>query len=238
MTRRWLMDEWRDTFVAELCLRGVPGHQIGEALAEVDAHCTDAGQAPGHAFGDPAGYALARARGAGLDNRKRVSPPLAALQAGAVTASVGGLLSGVDAVAHHAPGTVTAGQLIPVVLAPLLTAVTVAVMQRPGRRSRRALLAAAFPACLTAVAVPQFLWPQVILHAPGPALLVTGLLLLTIVLWPMAAVRRLADPVIDPRTGSAAFRIPPWATTLTRFALPAVLLAAVLLVLLMPTPGR
>ena len=73
---------------------------------------------------------------------------------------------------------------------------------------------------------------------PGRRCSSPGLLLLTIVLWPMTAGRRLADPVIDPGTGSAALRTPPWVTALTRFALPAVLLAAVLLVLLIPTSGR
>lgn len=229
MTRRWLMDEWRDTFVAELRLRGVPGRQIGEALAEVDAHCADSGQAPGQAFGDPAGYAAARSREGRPGSRKRASPLAAALEVGAVLAGILGLLSGAGAVARHAPGAVTAGQLIPVAIAPLLTAAIVAALRRPGYRRRRALLAAAFPACVTVAAAPQLLWPRVIVQVPGPVLLAAGMLLLSVLVWPMTAGRRLADRVTDPRTGREPFAIPAWLPAVIRFALPAVLLAAVLL---------
>ncbi len=236
MTRHWLMDEWRDTFVTELRLQGVPGCQIGEALAEVDAHCADSGQAPGEVFGDPAGYAAARSRADGPGNRKRISVLPAAFKAGAVVAGILGLLSGADAVARHTPGEVTAGQLIPAALAPLLIAVIVTAIQQPGHGSRRALLAGAFPVCVTAAAIPQFLWPQPVLQVPGPALLATGLLLLSLTLGPAAARRLPADRVIDPRTGSEAFRIPAWVPAVIRYALPAVLLAAVLAILLIPVP--
>lgn len=137
MTRHWLMDEWRDTFVTELRLRGVPGHQTGEALAEVDAHCADSGQAPGEVFGDPVRYAAARSRAAGPGNRKRISVLPAAFKASAVVAGVLGLLSGTDAVAHRTPGAVTVGQVIPVALAPLLIAVIMTAIQQPGHGSRR-----------------------------------------------------------------------------------------------------
>jgi hypothetical protein len=236
MTRRWLMDEWRDAFVTGLRLRGVPGRQIGEALAEVDAHCADSGQAPGEVFGDPAGYAAARSRAGGPGSRKRISVRPAAFQAGAVVAGVLGLLSGADAVAHHTPGAVTVGQVIPAALAPLLTAVIVTALQQPGHGRRRALLAVAFPGCVTAAAIPQLLWPQPVLRVPGPALLATGLLLLGLALGPVTARRWQADRVIDPRTGSEPFRTPARVPAVIRYALPAVLLAAVLAVLLIPAP--
>lgn len=236
MTRHWLMDEWRDDFVTGLRLRGVPGRQIGEALAEVDAHCADSGQAPGEVFGDPAGYAAARSGAGGPGNRKRVGVLPAALKAGAVVAGVLGLLSGADAVAHHTPGAVTVGQVIPAALAPLLTAAIVTAMQQPGYGRRRALLAGAFPVCVTAAAAPQFLWPQPVLRVPGAALLAAGLLLLSLALGSAAARRLPADRVIDPRTGSEPFRIPAWVPAVIRYALPAVLLAAVLVVLLIPAP--
>ena len=236
MTRHWLMDEWRDAFATELRLRGVPGRQVGEALAEVDAHCADSGQAPGEVFGDPAGYAAARSRAAGPGSRERISVLSAAFKAGAVVAGILGLLPGVNAVAHHTPGTVTAGQVIPVVLAPILTTVIVTAIQQPGNGSRRALLAAAFPVCAAAAALPQLLWPQPVLQVPGPALLVTGLLLLSLALGPTTARRFQADRVIDPRTGSEAFHIPAWVPGAIRYALPAVLLAAVLAILLIPAP--
>jgi hypothetical protein len=238
MTRHWLMDQWRDAFVTEMRLRGMPGRQIGEALAEVDAHCADSGQDPGEAFGDPAGYAAARSRAGGPGNRKRISVLPAAFKAGAVVAGVLGLLSGADAVAHHAPGAVTVGQVIPAALAPLLMAAIVIAVQQPGHGSRRALLAVSFPVCATAAAIPQFLWPRPVVQVPGPALLATGLLLLSLALGPATARRLPADRVIDPRTGSEPYRIPAWIPAVIRCALPAVLLAAVLLILLAPArPG-
>jgi len=54
---RHLLDPWRDNFVIALKLRNISGRQIGDALAQVDAHCTDSGEVPGEAFGDPVAYA-------------------------------------------------------------------------------------------------------------------------------------------------------------------------------------
>lgn len=50
--QRWCRD-----FVLELRLRDVPGPVIGERLAEVEVHCTESGETPAEAFGDPTGYA-------------------------------------------------------------------------------------------------------------------------------------------------------------------------------------
>lgn len=49
--------KWCDDFVIELRLRDVPGPVIGEHLAEVEAHCAEAGEAPDAAFGDATAYA-------------------------------------------------------------------------------------------------------------------------------------------------------------------------------------
>ncbi|PYF99202.1 hypothetical protein SAMN05216184_10884 [Georgenia satyanarayanai] len=49
--------QWCDDFVVELRLLDVPGPVIGDRLAEVEAHCTDTGESPAQAFGDPVGYA-------------------------------------------------------------------------------------------------------------------------------------------------------------------------------------
>jgi hypothetical protein len=54
---------WCDTFATQTRLYGTPGPAIGEALAEIDAHCADSGQSPAEAFGDPVDYAAALARG-------------------------------------------------------------------------------------------------------------------------------------------------------------------------------
>ncbi len=49
--------DWAADFVLALRLRDVPGAAIGAALAEVDAHCADAGEGAREAFGDPTAYA-------------------------------------------------------------------------------------------------------------------------------------------------------------------------------------
>ncbi|MFQ1004211.1 hypothetical protein [Modestobacter sp. SSW1-42] len=49
--------EWCSAFVLELRLRDVPGPVIGERLGEVEGHCTDIGEPPSAAFGDPTDYA-------------------------------------------------------------------------------------------------------------------------------------------------------------------------------------
>lgn len=50
-------DAWCGDFVLELRLRDVPGPVIGDRLAEVETHCTETGEAPADAFGDPTVYA-------------------------------------------------------------------------------------------------------------------------------------------------------------------------------------
>ncbi|MCZ2807058.1 hypothetical protein O2W18_18275 [Modestobacter sp. VKM Ac-2983] len=49
--------EWCGAFVLELRLRDVPGPVIGERLGEVEGHCTETGESPSAAFGDPTEYA-------------------------------------------------------------------------------------------------------------------------------------------------------------------------------------
>lgn len=51
--------QWCDDFVVELRLLDVPGRIIGDRLAEVEQHCTDTGENPAEAFGDPIDYARA-----------------------------------------------------------------------------------------------------------------------------------------------------------------------------------
>ena len=48
---------WADAFVLELRLRDAPGRSIGDALAEVESHCAESGEAAAGAFGEPVPYA-------------------------------------------------------------------------------------------------------------------------------------------------------------------------------------
>lgn len=48
---------WTEAFILEARLRDLSGAQIGDALAEVDAHVVDAGEPAHEAFGNPKTYA-------------------------------------------------------------------------------------------------------------------------------------------------------------------------------------
>ncbi|MEO7269438.1 MAG: hypothetical protein ABIW49_09580 [Knoellia sp.] len=48
---------WRDAFIVELRLLGVPGDQIGDALVTAESYVHDSAETAGAAFGDPKAYA-------------------------------------------------------------------------------------------------------------------------------------------------------------------------------------
>ena len=48
---------WREDFIVELRLRGVPGDVIGDALVTADTHVQESGESAGEAFGDARTYA-------------------------------------------------------------------------------------------------------------------------------------------------------------------------------------
>jgi hypothetical protein len=50
-------EAWADSLLLELRLLGVAGDRIGEAVSEVESHCTESGQSAQEAFGDPVEYA-------------------------------------------------------------------------------------------------------------------------------------------------------------------------------------
>lgn len=49
--------DWADQFVIELRSLNVPGHEIGNQVATVYAHCEETGESPEEAFGNPVTYA-------------------------------------------------------------------------------------------------------------------------------------------------------------------------------------
>lgn len=49
--------QWYDEFTLSLRYRDVPGTRIGDAVAQVESHCSDSGESPAAAFGDPRAYA-------------------------------------------------------------------------------------------------------------------------------------------------------------------------------------
>ncbi len=255
MTRRkWLMDEWRDTFLLELRMREVPGARIGEALAEIETHCADSGESPDEAFGDPVAYADALARslraeasgGSEAASRPWWRDGLSWRNGLGVFAILGGifsLLEGVDSVAHTKPGVVTVGQIISVVVpsllaVPLFGLIVSSGPQSSGPRSSKAKFFAVVLAGFFVAMAPQVIWTRPVLHASGWALLGAGLFLLLLAAWPLLSGRIRADRVVDPRTGREPFRLPRLVLVLV-FAAPIVfLLGAVLLTVLLPASPR
>jgi len=110
---RHLLDPWRDNFVIALILRNISGGQIGDALAQVDAHCTDSGEEPEEAFGDPVVYATRVAEQVRpVDLALSMSPLRAGMLALAVLFAVPTLLSGVSGLARGGPAELSIGSLV------------------------------------------------------------------------------------------------------------------------------
>lgn len=171
---------WVDAFVLEARLRDVPGERIGDALAEVDAHCRDSGEPAGEAFGDPGAYARAVAETYPTP-RPAWLPHLAPL-----VVEIAGMVVVITAVGELARGrdvTITWGLLAMLavlvagcgLVALLADRVLELIVRRP------LVAAVAVGAAATAVLVPSVLLLQVdapVAVVPAPAALVAGLLLL------------------------------------------------------------
>jgi hypothetical protein len=234
---RPLLDPWRDTLITELRLREVPGNRIGEVLAEVDAHCADSGQTPTEAFGDPVTYAQslidvhAPGRRPGDAVRKVLLPTA---QAFATLAGVFALLNGVNGLVHGSPAEVTAGQVMGVAVGTAIFPLVIAVVFHPALFRRRWAWGIVVAAAPMVPAAPVVLWSTPIAHVSAAALLAAGLFLLAAAWWPTASERVLADRFIDPRTGSEPFATPRMLLAVVRWFLPATLLIAVVLIVLIP----
>jgi hypothetical protein len=234
---RRLMDPWRDNLIIELRLREVPGDRIGQVLAEVDGYCTDSGQTPTEAFGDPITYAQslidvhAPGRHPGDAVRKVLLPTA---QAFATLAGVFALLSGMDGLVHSDPAEVTAGQLVGVAAGTAMFPLVIAVVFRPALFRRRWALGIVVAAASMVPAAPVVLWSTPVAHVSAAATLTAALFLLAAAWWPTASDRVFADRIIDPRTGSEPFTTPRLLLAVVRWFLPATLLIAVVLIILIP----
>lgn len=219
---------WLDAFVVELRLRDVPGTRIGDALAEVDAHCADSGEQAAEAFGDPVAYArsldLPAAPGAAGEVRRVVA---------GVATQVAGLLllpATAAAVARGNEVAITGGTLLASVLA---VAVVSGLALAPGGALRLVLGRPVVTwACLTAitvaVALPALLWRSTSLHLAPGAVAVVGLVALaagTVIGWRALGADdpvRAPDPA-GPPTGARAARA---RTSLTATTTPMLLVPA------------
>ena len=171
---------WLDAFVLALRVRGVPGTLIGDALAEVESHCAEAGEPAADAFGDPVAYAqsLELPPDEDLESEIRwggVWSGLKLVALFAVPAAVRGLVRG-------EPVNVTGGMLLTVVLMLGIVAVLGArstwamrtVVERPGPASIM------LGASLTSVVLPSVLWRTVVVSLPVVPVLVVAALLLVV----------------------------------------------------------
>lgn len=195
---------WVDAFVVELRLLDVPGDRIGDALAEVESHCADAGEAAAEAFGDPVAYArsleLPGLAGATADSRRVV---------GAVAVQVAGLLLLPNAVAALARGDevrVTAGALLAAVL---VLAATGALALAPGRAVRlvlnRPVVTVAGLALVTVVVtLPAALWRATAVDLPAGAVAGAGVAALVVGTALGWRTLRDTDPVRGPESTGAA----------------------------------
>ena len=197
--------EWARAFLVELRLRGIAGHHIGAALAEVEAHCAESGESARDAFGDPVAYADAL--------ELPVAPEEPAGRRGEQLSSAVGLggmlttLAAVGAWQGDGPVEVTTGSVA--VLALVLAGAVLLV--RHAERMLRAVVehwwvAMAYAVVPVAVFVGVLLLGrQVVLTVPWAPVLGLGLALL--VGSTVLALRSrgwVADPVVGPAAAQGA----------------------------------
>jgi len=136
-----LLDPWRDNFVTTLRLRNISGSRIGDALAQVDEHCTDSGDTPEEAFGDPVAYGAHVAELAQpVDLAWSLTPLRAGLLGLAVLLAAPAFLSGVAGLARGGPAELRVGSLVGAAAGSAAIALVVRfafVLRDPRQRVRR-----------------------------------------------------------------------------------------------------
>ena len=223
MSDRHLIDAWHDELVLELRLREVPGAVIGDALAEVDAHCAATGESPEEAFGAPPSYADAVADAVGA--RRRGSGHVLTLALVGLS-SVLAVLEAAAGVGAGGTASITVGELVGVAVGSLSVAVVFALLAR----TRGVLAWLVVSLLFTVTVLPQLIWRAELVTLPAWSLLVAGAVGLAATWWP-----RPADRVVDPRTGREPWR-PRRALDVVRWAPVVVLVVAVGVVLVVPSP--
>lgn len=209
---------WSEELVLEARLRDVPGDRIGDALAEIDAHCRDSGEPAHVAFGDPAAYARTLAETFPTP-RPRWWPHLAPLAVEIVGMTT--VITAVGEIARGGDVTLTWGL---VAMLAVVAAGCGLLVRRADRLLelivRRPLVAAVtVGAGVTAALVPSALLLRVeapIAHVPAPAALGAGLLLLAVGIGAEVVLGRrgrTSDPVVGPGEEAAPRRVSmllPW----------------------------
>lgn len=229
---RHLLDPWRDNFVIALRLQNIPGSQIGDALAQVDAHCTDSGEAPEEAFGDPVAYATQVAEQVRpVDLASSTSPLRAGLLGLAVLLAVPALLSGVAGLARGGPAELSVGSLVGAGVGTAAIALVVRfafVLQDPRQRGRRF---AAMWLFVAAMMWPSIVWTSTAVELSAWLSVGIALMLLTATWVSLRATG--PDVVVDPLTGDS-LATPHWLAPSVHSLLPVTLAGAILLILFVP----
>lgn len=188
---------WADDFIIRLRMRDVPGDRIGDALAEVDAHCADSGEGAPDAFGDAEDYA------------DSLDLPELPDESGVRSTLLGSGLQLVGIVlAPQAFGAIAAGEHLVISAGGLATlAVTVAILAAFARWHDQVLggliarpwpWSAAFGLLATASFLPLLLWKHPVADvAPWAGVLVSVALLAAGVIVQAKALGP-ADPVVLP----------------------------------------
>lgn len=181
---------WLRDFALLLRLRGIDGARIGDALAEVEAHCDDSGQSPHDAFGQPASYAA----------NLHFAAPRATNWTTSVILPVLGLVIGVN-LALGAVLSWSAGVAITVgLLASMLVFVAFVVMLitfLPAVLTRRGALVAWFSGGFVLMVGLPMLLTYELTRVPSIMALALGLFFVAL---GIVAVRRIpSDPVVAPR---------------------------------------
>ena len=182
-------DRWQRDVSLLLRLRGVDGAQIGDVLAEVEAHCADSGQTPREAFGEPTGYTASLHLPTAKPTNWSTTVVLPVL------ALVIGVNLALGAVLHWSSGVaITVGLVASMALFVGFVALLIGffgkVLSSPG-----AVIAWFAGGFALMVALPLLLTYE-ITRVPSIVALLLGLFF--VVLGVMAVRRIPADPIVDP----------------------------------------
>jgi hypothetical protein len=229
---RHLLDPWRDNFVIALRLRNISGSQIGDALAQIDAHCTDSGEAPEEAFGDPVAYATHVAEQVRpVDLALSMSPLRAGLLGLAALFAVSALLSGVAGLARGGPAELSVGSLVGAGAGTAAIALVVrfaSVLKDPRQRGRRL---GAMWLFLAAMMWPSIVWTSTAVELS--AWLSVGIAVVLLAATWVSLRATGPDVVVDPLTGDS-LPTPRWLAPGVHWLLPVTLAVAILLILFVP----
>ena len=179
---------WRDSFIVELRLLGVPGNEIGDALVTAETHVQESAESAAQAFGDARTYAREIAESSG-------TPPtgwrLSTLTVLSIVAGLGGMLAAVGSLSawlddRHV--TVAMGDLAAL---GLLALVVVALIARAGEVLRFAVehrwLSMLVPLLFVAASVGLLVGlRQTVVSVPWPlvaGLAVVALVVSTVTAW-------------------------------------------------------